>query len=323
MEFESIRDKYPVVNPVYIPIRQDKMVYLRAGPWSGPAITIREEPRSGDIYMFDIMDGNHTTNQIIDIIKEKDNILNIFDKLVKNNIIYFLEEGDTSLRPKLPIQGKGQDIIEREDILFHILSYGDIGPITAKYLDRVGVPFKHDHIENKLDIKSLNISESDFLIFLSSCHKPGITNIINERAMKENLSWVIGQVNGFDAIVGPVIIPNETACYQCFENRLQSNLDDNMYQFYYEGVKQIDTKTTLDPLIHLVESYICIELMRLIQFGHSIINSRIININIIDFEISINEVLKSPKCDVCSEYRDQKEFIGFNQVSDYLENKNE
>jgi|HubBroStandDraft_2_1064218.scaffolds.fasta_scaffold00986_12 bacteriocin biosynthesis cyclodehydratase domain-containing protein len=47
---------------------------------------------------------------------------------------------------------------------------------------------------------------------------------LNELALEVGLTWMHTTVLGRTALLGPIVIPTQTACYACLESRLQANL---------------------------------------------------------------------------------------------------
>jgi molybdopterin-synthase adenylyltransferase len=70
------------------------------------------------------------------------------------------------------------------------------------------------------------IAGSDFVL---GCLDPGLAAItykLNRACLSERISWSAGTVSAFEGIVGPTVIPHETACYLCYQMRAIACADD-------------------------------------------------------------------------------------------------
>lgn len=315
-------DERPVVNPAYIPVRVDDVVYLRAGPWSGPALTVYNEPASEDVKLFDLLNGDYTLTDIYNLLEDKKQVRDVLHRLGRQNLVYFLEEESKHPIPRIPMERDREPVAQTADGEHPhctVLTYGEIGTIVRKYLDERDVPFTHRRITGMDDIPPLNGSDTDLFLYLSNRDKPEIVERLNEIALERELPWLVGQVNGFDAVVGPTIIPGETACYRCYSERVSANADDDLYEVYRQGATQIDSESVFTPLGYMVESYVCVELSHLFQYGQGFTVERTYSISGVTMEARINDVLKAPRCDHCSELHDKKRFVSFDDVSEWTD----
>ncbi|MFD3269418.1 TOMM precursor leader peptide-binding protein [Paenibacillus dendritiformis] len=68
-----------------------------------------------------------------------------------------------------------------------------------------------------------NIPEKAIVVIVD--HMPGdMVRSYHFHAMKLHYPFLPVRLNGFSAVVGPFVIPGESACYHCYEMRYQSNL---------------------------------------------------------------------------------------------------
>jgi adenylyltransferase/sulfurtransferase len=93
--------------------------------------------------------------------------------------------------------------------------------VRAKIVERfprveaLAVP---DPVANDAD--ALRIIEGADLVVC--CADPGMAThsyILNRACLKARITWTSCSVSGFEGIVGPTVVPSETACYLCYKMR--------------------------------------------------------------------------------------------------------
>jgi hypothetical protein len=72
---------------------------------------------------------------------------------------------------------------------------------------------------------------------------PRIFNIINKISYSNNQLFTLGFLKDKSCIIGPTFIPNETGCYECYEQRQIMNTKDlDSYLFYQKYLNNNETK---------------------------------------------------------------------------------
>lgn len=322
MNPDARADEFPVVNPAFIPVRANDVVHLRAGPWSGPAFTVHNEPGSDDARLFDLLDGEHTLSEILAAVGQREDVLTVLERLGRENLLYFLADESSYPRPRIPIQSEKIGVVDDQsvgDVRYRLVTHGEMGSIVTESLDRAQAAFDRTEIDGPDDVATLDLSETDFLVYLSDRHAPRVATRLNRRCLEAEVPWLVGQVNGFDAVVGPTMIPDETACYRCYLDRVEANVDDELYALYYEGSKHVEADAVFNPLRYVVEAYVCVELAHVRQFGQGFTVERTFAVGGTDMSTRIDDVLKTPRCEACADLRDRKRFVGTEAVLDWRE----
>lgn len=70
------------------------------------------------------------------------------------------------------------------------------------------------------------VEGSDFVL---GCLDPGLvadTHQLNRACLDQGITWCAASVSAFEGIVGPTVIPFETACFTCYEQRAIACRDD-------------------------------------------------------------------------------------------------
>jgi adenylyltransferase/sulfurtransferase len=77
------------------------------------------------------------------------------------------------------------------------------------------------------DDDALRILEgTDFVI---CCADPGMSSqfyILNRACLRASIPWTACSVSGFEGMIGPTVVPRETACYLCFRMRATACAND-------------------------------------------------------------------------------------------------
>jgi hypothetical protein len=165
-------------------------------------------------------------------------------------------------------------------------------------LKEVGIDVKHC---NTYDLREKN----HYKLVINFCTKEeGLA--FNQIALKENITWIPIEVSYSIARVGPIIIPNETACYNCLNLRMKSN-----------GVEEL---RSFDKFFKLSFSLVCkvlaIEIVKWVTreknpFVCNLINN-ILEINSFILDGTLSPVYYVPSCSECgvsSDVNSEMQFI--------------
>ncbi|HKI21610.1 MAG TPA: TOMM precursor leader peptide-binding protein [Isosphaeraceae bacterium] len=104
--------------------------------------------------------------------------------------------------------------------------------------------------------------------------------------------------------VGPLVVPGETACYECLRARENSNLEDPETRRAAENlvavVRRSDLNGFLPPMASILGD---IAAMELTKFYGGVLTARVgtlLEVNLLRPELRARKVLKVPRCSVCS-----------------------
>lgn len=149
---------------------------------------------------------------------------------------------------------------------------------------------KNQHLENSIIIAACEFGGQFLLLEL------------NEYCIKNNLHFIPVAIENTKAQVGPLVIPYQTACIQCLRSRQNAhlhNIDLERYteQYAHEGQEVAASHLSIIKSAAEVAAF---ELIR--AFGNFTPNYQptLIEISLLQAEMSSNVVLKIPRCEVCS-----------------------
>jgi thiazole/oxazole-forming peptide maturase SagC family component len=156
-------------------------------------------------------------------------------------------------------------------------------------------------------IKELT-NNSDLVVVSEDIYSPLLLTTMNKVALKSNIVWSMLCIDGLEGVVGPTIIPHETACYTCYELRLRSNLlNKNAYDKFKIFQMDKNNKNPLNYNLHinpsfadLIVSIFTMDIPEIISIksGFTIGRSYAVGLNY--FHIESEDILKIPRCPDCS-----------------------
>jgi thiazole/oxazole-forming peptide maturase SagC family component len=204
-------------------------------------------------------------------------------------------------------------INKNEERLFPIFLKNCLDPndyinSIRKFLDENGL---EDKIKIFSEINSEIILEvfksSDFVIVSYENYFPRIfyeINVLSHEARKPVLYTFI---DGGLGIVGPVVVPGETACFTCFANAIEASvLHPSYFTTYksYADKKENIPDTPLNgapPFYDVISGFTIDFLIRFFADPTSVpVMNRVLLLNFESLEMDIQDVLKNPNCPICS-----------------------
>lgn len=319
--------EYPVFNPSLVPMQVDtNTIHIRAGPWSGPILTIQDTEHDDTItQLVELIDGETHVKQILHTFPDEqtDEVAQALDSLREKNVIYDRpeHEGD-DVYPHLALQSRfrrtERERLESQQVL--IVTLGKMGQMVAEDLLEMGVgevalhrptsePESDPRVADDDDVTLVDdidlrdaIEAADFVVYTADRRHSELVADVNEITHETGTPWVSAHVFGFDGVVGPAIFPGETGCYRCFEKRMLSNIPNvEGYDNYRNAVSEDEDLAAvgLPSLSRAIAGYLSLDLLHLLSYGVGYTAGRIVDFNSMDLSIEINDVLKLPRCEVC------------------------
>ena len=343
----------PILNPAFVAVASGpNTLQIRAGPWSGRVMTIREDDEEDALEtLFEKLDGEHALNEILAPYDDADReaILGLLQQLREKNVIYDAADWDGEVgRPQLQVTPRftGETASRLEDSSVLVAGVGELGPQIAADLVRSGVGSvaltslggdTTEGIKDPLGLldrldeeESFEVTDGDVADVLArvdaamlatDADRPEIATAFNEFAHEAGTPWMLAQVRGFDGLVGPVVFPGETACYRCLERRIESNVQDpKAYAAYRDGLADEPTLVSvgLPSFARTVAGYATVDFLYLLAYGQAFTVGRSLVLSFLDLSMEINELLKVPRCEVCgtSPGEDVKRFVTLDDLLD-------
>ena len=142
----------------------------------------------------------------------------------------------------------------------------------------------------------------DVFVVAQEAHDPEILEAMDAFSKRHGVPWMLMRaLSPQEGWVGPLFVPDETACYLSLEVRLRGNV--SFYPEYVafdehlrEGPKQAARCGNLNPFLDLLSSLAVIELVKLVS-GISMpqLAGRFLTINLLNWETELHDVLRVPR----------------------------
>lgn len=343
----------PVLNPAFVAVSPDEhTVQIRAGPWSGPVMTIQETDHDESVEtLFEKLDGERTFEEILEPYDDENRraIVSLFEQLDEKHILYDAADWNGERgRPQLSVaprfKSETAQRLDEQSVL--VVSVGSLGPQIAMDLHQSGVgtvrlhrpsvpePDAHDDptglVERLSETSGVELidgelrtllNDADAAVVATDSDRPSIVSAFNEVAYETGTPWMLAQVRGFDGLVGPVVFPGETACYRCLERRIESNISERgSYAEYRDGIGDDPSMASigLPSFARTVAGFATVDLLYLLAFGQAFTVGRTLAISFLDLSVEVNEALKTPRCPVCGKTPgdDDRRFVTVDEFLD-------
>lgn len=313
----------PVFNPQLVPIQLDEnTIHIRAGPWTGPVYTITDIDEDDVItQLLSLIDGETAVDDIFASFDEsqRGEVARVLLALAEKHAAYDAEAADGPMYSHLMLktefgQRERRRLDEQSVLVVDDSRMGEyvVEDLLEVGIDRVAYADLRDRGPPRgvgdadgysaVDADDLydSIDAADFVV-VTTDGPSAVLQEVNEHAIDTETPWVVGQIRGFDGIVGPAIFPGETACYECFHQRMLSNVTNIPAYSEFEDRQSDDDLAVagLPMFSRAIAGYLSLDLLHLLAFGIGYTSGRVVTVNSLDLSMEVNEVLKLPRCDAC------------------------
>jgi bacteriocin biosynthesis cyclodehydratase domain-containing protein len=152
------------------------------------------------------------------------------------------------------------------------------------------------------------LEKFDFVVADGTAWNPLFLEELNRQALAMNKPWMhMGGVEGRYLKTGPIFYGRETGCYNCLSSRIKSVHEHGKYLASYESYlrngrqnAQPDALPYAPLYYKIVASLTAMEITRFFEHWNVPVTWRsFVAIDVITYEFSRHQLLKSPFCDVC------------------------
>ena len=146
----------------------------------------------------------------------------------------------------------------------------------------------------------------------------------NRFCVENHMHFLPVVLDGFTGTVGPLVVPGETACYECLRLRENANLDAPEVQRVGEsGAAERQAVTGFHPaMASVLGELAAMEICKMYGGGIPWRPNRLIEVNLMEPILISRRVLKLPLCPVCSPavktsavYLDKDSFVPGHQLN--------
>lgn len=195
-------------------------------------------------------------------------------------------------------------------VSFPLFSIADLHKSRAEMLAlRVGelAPWcQLTHKKLTVDSKgSLNITENEWQLVIVSFASEAIywQKAASNYIQKYNCKALYGCLDGLDSLLGPVVIPGETACWNCLRLRRLGTSENPQLAHQLESdinAPQQRARTLLAPMASLLGQKIALESIKLLtDYAPTLLKDKVEISNLVTGESDQHGVIPMPWCEVC------------------------
>ncbi|HEY6797037.1 MAG TPA: TOMM precursor leader peptide-binding protein [Kineosporiaceae bacterium] len=128
---------------------------------------------------------------------------------------------------------------------------------------------------------------------------------LNRIARRTEMAFLAGVLDGPCLFVGPTVMPNASACWECFETRMTMSLrESRSYLAYKNALSQGQVfrgePPVLGALVAVLASHLALEAMNFLRTGAAFTLEKVLSVYLPTMEIAYGEVLRLPGCRGCA-----------------------
>src|SRR6266498_348688 len=125
----------------------------------------------------------------------------------------------------------------------------------------------------------------------------------NEYCVLHNIFYMPGLLQDLVGYVGPLVVPGQTACFECMRSRQNAHLVDPFTRRAAESalISEQSVSGFHPSMPSILGDIAAMELTKYFGLGPSLANvGTLIRVNLLGAEMKAHRVLKLPRCEVCS-----------------------
>lgn len=132
---------------------------------------------------------------------------------------------------------------------------------------------------------------------------------VNRMSQQDGVPWLLVRIDRTTALIGPYVVPGQTACFTCYEQRARANADHpREHEALFQTWRQIRDGAGPSPIppeyAAILGNWVALDLMRAIALGRNAAAAgRIISLDLQSLTSASREILRLPRCPDCSRQR--------------------
>jgi molybdopterin-synthase adenylyltransferase len=162
-----------------------------------------------------------------------------------------------------------------------------------------------ESLESELDLAEA-VRGSDFVVCCLDPAQSSLTYKLNRVCLAEKIRWTSCAVTGLEAIVGPTVVPGETACYMCYKMRAVACAENPEAEFAFERMldrRKRDDSGSRENLVFaagIAANFAGLEVFKMLSGAvPSPTVGRIVVVDLIELNVRKHVVLRKPWCPAC------------------------
>lgn len=171
-----------------------------------------------------------------------------------------------------------------------------------------------EHTVNRARVDSPDIlatvaKDATLIVLASDAMSLAGVDEVNDITLHSKVPWLLVRIDRSSALIGPYVVPGETACFACYELRARANAErpqehEALFQTWRKAPEMSEDFPTPPEYGMILGNWIALDLMRAITSGRtSAATGRIIALDLTTLGSTTREILRLPRCPVCSRQR--------------------
>lgn len=310
----------PSVVPVVL---SPDHVQLRAGPWAGPILTLRDEEYSGTLGpAIDQFDGGASIADVTAAIDDVDEetVRQLLAAIDEKNLLQRAGAAGTKEPSSQPLRFGRDDLATLASKSVLVVSSGEIGPRVVEMLTDAGVGevsvcHRHDDgtagaFESAMAVSTWDdeaqslpdlLERVDLAVTATDRPWAAATRRVNELALEAGTPLARGTVTGYDIVVGPTVLPGETACYECYRHHRNTTIPSPETYEEFERAAAGRTIDTRLPFSAIAAGFLVTDVVNVLCYGHGFTVGSVVTYDMAGLSMEANDVLHRPRCEACSD----------------------
>jgi bacteriocin biosynthesis cyclodehydratase domain-containing protein len=146
--------------------------------------------------------------------------------------------------------------------------------------------------------------DADFLVVTLERPSLSLTHMVNRSCLKRSKPWLLLTIDGSLATVGPLFVPPDTACYNDYRTLTEAATPNpEMTRRYVQHLLQRSPSSFfvgLPAYADIVSGFGALAAVHFLVRGTSFALSRVLVVDVDRMVIDVEDVLRLPRCPVCS-----------------------
>jgi molybdopterin-synthase adenylyltransferase len=161
-----------------------------------------------------------------------------------------------------------------------------------------------DDLQTETEMAAV-VGNSDFVLGCLDAGRVSTTHALNRACLAQRVVWSSATASAYEGIVGPTIIPYETACFRCYEARVVSCTDDppaTLADLRHRMDRNVDESPYRENLAFgagIVGHLLALEAFKAVLGLRPPTAGRIVTVDFTTCEMRHSVVLRKPWCSAC------------------------
>jgi|GEM_PF-4750487 len=169
-----------------------------------------------------------------------------------------------------------------------------------------------EHMENMDKTRLAQLIKSHSMVLMvEDIFDPNLYHFVNQNAIQTKTPWMMAMIDGWDMYIEPTFIPFQTGCYECLNQTHITQMDNGdtflKYEEYLKDNGFIGELVLTLALADIAAGFLSSELPQVmgimpqrIDFNSSLTLGRQLHINLRNYDATFRNIIKFPRCSVCS-----------------------